>query len=261
LINLYDGPTLFTWLSSNVGRRNLIDCGATGLCFKREIVVGVTQSICFLSCDKQNSGTMKLDILCRTQGKNLYEFMFRQGSNIAISILGNIAVEFAGAAYKELRVAAASLQKEKLWALLSSTSNASREAPSTERVTELLNLCSVKPILNFLDNSSDSQRFFTIYSDTVLIDPIRCCVCMKRDPMFLPAWDLTEANEPSSQHLFYVRSENLFLFVKGNRNGTGLQIDLVEQEERPAFDKSTTGVIEKLANFLLHFLWSEALMP
>lgn len=186
LINLYDGPTLFAWLSANVAKRNLINCGTRGLCFKREIVVGVMQSICFLSCDDRIQGEMRLDILCRTQGKDLYIFMFRHGSNIAISILDNIAVAAAGLAHKELHDAAASLHKEKLWDRFSSTINSSHEAPSPAQVTELLNLCSVKPILNFIDNGADSQRF-SIFYDGAVIDPTRCCACMKRDSLFLPS--------------------------------------------------------------------------
>lgn len=261
LIDLFDGPTLFGWLSSNSAKRDLIDCGKRGLCFKREIVVGVTLSMCFLSSDDQNPGKMKLDILCRTQGKDLHEFMFRQGSNIAISILGNIATKAAGLAYKELRFAAVSLQKEKLWALVSSTIHTSHDVPSPAHVTELLNLCSVKPISNLLDNSADSQRFATIYSDAALVDPTSFCACMTRDPAFFHVRDLFQTNGPSSQHLFYLGRENLFLLVKVNMGGAGMQIYLVEQEERPVSEKGTTIAIQKLANFLLHFLWSEALTP
>lgn len=256
LVDLYDGPTLFQWLSSNLARKNIIKCGASGLCFKREIVVGVTQSICFLSCNDLIPKEMRLDILCRTQGKDLNEFTFRQGSNIAISILGNIAIEAAGLAYKELHDAAASLHKEKLWALLSSTISSSNETPSSAHVTELLDLCSVNHISNFLDNSADTLRFVSIFNNAALIDFTRCCTSMKRDHTFLPSWELAET-EGLSSHLFYLASEDLFLLVKGNKNRTGLLIYLVEQEETPAIDNRATGAIQKLANFLLHFLWSE----
>lgn len=67
-IDLFDGPTLFKWFASNLDKRDsLLNCGPNGLCFKREIVVRATHSICFLSYDKVSPGKMKLNILCRSQ--------------------------------------------------------------------------------------------------------------------------------------------------------------------------------------------------
>lgn len=205
---------------------------------------------------------MTLVILCRTQGKDLDEFMFRQGSNTAISVLGNIAAEAAGLAHKELRLAAASLRKEKLWALFSSTGFAWHEMPqSAHDITELLNLCSVKPILHFLDSSAESQRFAAIYNDASLIDPTRFCAYMKLDHTFSSVWNLPETNGPRRHHLFYLEREDLFLSVKVNMGETGLQIELVESEERPTFNRGATGAIQKVANFMLHFIWYETLNP
>jgi len=67
-IDLFDGPTLFQWLASNLDKRNsLLNCGPNGLCFKTEIVVRASHSICFLSSDNVSPSKMKLNILCRSQ--------------------------------------------------------------------------------------------------------------------------------------------------------------------------------------------------
>lgn len=67
-ISLFDGPTLFKWLRTNLHhRKSLLDCGPSGLCFKREIIVRASHSICFLSCDDTSPLKMKVNILCRTQ--------------------------------------------------------------------------------------------------------------------------------------------------------------------------------------------------
>ena len=67
-IDVFDAPTLFKWLSSNLQRRcSMLNCGSCGLCFKKEIIVGPTHSICFLSLDNSTSLNMTLTILCRSQ--------------------------------------------------------------------------------------------------------------------------------------------------------------------------------------------------
>ena len=53
-------------------------------------------AIAFLTCDESDNKKMQLVILCRTQGKDIYDYMFREGSNTALSVLDNIGCEAAG---------------------------------------------------------------------------------------------------------------------------------------------------------------------
>lgn len=183
--------------------------------------------------------------------------MFREGSNVAISILDNIAVEAAGLAYKALRFAAKCLQRERLWNLCSSS--APRQAPSMAEITELLRLCSIKSISETIDNSGDAQRLAMLFKNSSLIDLQRVCACMKRDPVFLvlPSWEKVSDDGRSMQHLFYFCSDDLFLLVKGSRHDTGLEIDLIERESDSFSSQRATTATQKLTNFLLHFMWSE----
>lgn len=182
--------------------------------------------------------------------------MFREGSNVAISILDNVAVEAAGLAYHELRIAAMSLQKERLWYLCSSNAV---HPPSQAEISELLRLCSIKPMSEIIENS-DSQRLAMVYNGS--IDLQRCCACMSRDPVFQPAWELVnDGNGRSMQHLFYFSSEDLFLLAKESRHGIGLEIDLIERESNPALNQRAAAAAQKLTNFLLHFIWTEMALP
>jgi len=181
--------------------------------------------------------------------------MFREGSTLAVSILDSITIEAAGLAYKELRFAAESLEKERLWYLCSSS--APRKAPTFSEITELMSLCTVKPISEIVDSSGDKQRLSMIYRNPSLLNLKRCCACMKRDPVFQPTWDLVGDDGCSMQHLFYFCSDDVFLLLKGNRNDSGLEIDLIERDHDQFSLQRTTAAVQKLSNYLLHFVWSE----
>jgi hypothetical protein len=252
LIDKYDGPTLFGWLLSHAKERDLLHCGPGGLCFKQEIVARGTQSMCFLACDNVSDDKMVLVVVCRTNGRDIHEWMFREGSDVAISILDNIAVEFAGLAFAELHSAATSLHRHALWRLLSHIAPArSPTVPPREQIKELLSLCSVAPVSHYYDHS----RFAAVHKDAALINFERCCACMTKDPAFSPSWVLHD--EEDSQIMFYLASEDLFLLLKAGNDGIGLQINIVECNESPSVDEKTTRAIHKVANFLLHFLWTE----
>jgi len=124
-------------------------------------------------------------------------------------------------------------------------------------VTELLSLCSSKPITGIIEVSGDAQRLAMVYKNPTLLDLQRCCACMKRDPVFQPSWDLVGDDGRSIKHLFYFCSEDVFLLVKGNRQETGLEIDVIERDGDPFSIQRATAAVQKLTNFLLHYLWSE----
>jgi hypothetical protein len=252
LIDQYDGPTLFNWLSANFQKRKLLNCG-TGLCFTREIVVRITHSRCFLCCDDSNLHNMKLVVLCRTQGTNLNEYVIREDSKLAFSISDSIAIEAAGIAFKELRVAAQNLRKESLWALLSGKTFS--RVPTSAEIAEFLALCIVQPIEKSFESSNEMQRFGLVYKKLHLFDANRLVDSMKTDPAFSPAWDMIGDDGCSMQHLFYIGSDDIFLLVRG-RGSASVKIDVVLQDKNK-IDHNGVAALQRLSNYLLHFMWSQ----
>jgi hypothetical protein len=257
MISNFDGQELYGWLSSNIANTNLLSCGASGLCFKRIVSVGVTQSLCFLTCDDSSPGSMTLYILCRTHGKNLYDFMFRQGSNVAVSILGNIAVEAAGLAYIEIRSAATNLQRDSLWRLFLPVRNRAMSLISNNQLVEMMEMCSVKPFISFLDNAVEAKRLIELCNDSSLINPTRLCYCLANDPAFSLAWESRDSDDTSSQFLFYLGSDDVYLLVTTSTSEARFHIDMIEREKSLVKDKQSSRVIHMIANFLIFFLWSE----
>ena len=176
-------------------------------------------------------------ILCRTQGRNLADFMFREKSNVAIRILDNIAVEAAGLAYKELRFCSQKLRKERLWTSFSSSPTGSKHpTPLRESMDEMLRLSRVLPLslpqLNGHNLTDGLPELAMLLGDESGIDWSICCKCMRRDKrVFSPYWSFDspprppptqnhhyehqeQPELPTTTHLFYMREEDLFLLLQ-----------------------------------------------
>jgi hypothetical protein len=195
---------------------------------------------------------MKLVILCRTQGTNLNEYVIREDSKLAFSISDSIAIEAAGLAFKELRVAAQNLRKESLWALMSGKT--STRVPTSAEITEFLALCVVQPIEKSFESSNEIHRFGLIYKKLHLVDLGRLVDSMKTDPAFSPAWDMIGDDGCSMQYLFFVESDDIFLLVRG-REGV-VKIDVVLQDIYKVV-RDGVALLQRLSNYLLHFMWSQ----
>lgn len=252
----FDAPSLFGWLKTHIQERNLVDTGPNTVCFKREIVVGSTHTICFWICNPNEPVVMNLLALCRTQGKRLEDFMFREGSNVAITVLGNILVEAAGLAYKELHFAATALHREHLWLTLSQTSRSG--SVSGPDVRNLLKMCFTKPILACIDGSPESQKTASWFKQSAPEDILRCCECMKSEPVFEPA--RTISNEDGNQiQLFYLKREDVFLLVIANDKDRLPQINIVLASDTAESSLRAQAAATTFLNFALHFTWTEML--
>jgi hypothetical protein len=223
---------------------------------------------------------MKIAILCQTHGRDLQEFMFRPHSNVAITVMANIAVEAAGLVYPELRWAAKGLHREQLWANLSSsqplpTSPKSARDPSMVSgwssgqvaASELLKLCKGKPLEAFLEMSDDSLLTCVLGKIPLLFEPLHCISRLKQDPAFRPCVEWSSP-EPSSvcHHLFYVDTADVFIHIEllsaASVDARGeWNIELVERDES-ILDAQSQGdsiaAAQKLVNFILHMVWSDA---
>lgn len=251
LIDMWEGPMLFKWLTSNIKKRNLVLCGSEGLCFKKQIIVRGTHSVCFLVCGGNSPGKMKLVILCRTQGNDIYEFMFRDGSNLAIALVDQIATNAAGFAYEELSAAATDLRRSFLWNKISSTHH---KEPSKAEFNELMQLCTVKPIThNALKDQIGAHRF-AMMLDEELVSWKRCCELMANDDAFSPSWPLPSDSVHNECNLFYLSSEDAFLLVRIRKDSGKVEVDLVDRDE---MEERSRRVVQKFINFVLYFIWSD----
>jgi hypothetical protein len=193
---------------------------------------------------------MCLYILCRTQGRDLYEFTFRDGCNVAVSLFSNIAVDAAGAALTELRLAAFNLRRDKLWKSLLSLSNG-----STDRVLELLQVCKVT-YLN--DVFLDFDRLASIQNDPALFDPMRLIDYMTKDPAFSLSWQTAGSDGITNQHLYYMKNDDIYLMVSTFLNREQCRFELIERPTKDNTDQRLNRVVEKIVNSILYFIWSES---
>jgi hypothetical protein len=261
LIDLFKGAALFNWLMSNAEKRNLVPCGSDGLCFKREILVRGTKSLCFLVYDKAVTDKMELVILCRTQGRDVHEYVFREGSNVGISIVDSIAVESAGLSYGELQAAARNLRRDDLWTRLSKTGPfaSSNDQAAQPLINEFLELCTVWPIAQHLKNTMEFRRLVGLFEE-LDTDWRLVCELMSKDPAFSPSWTFTSEELQLRKGLFYMRNEELFLCMKIpiDSDGRDIEFEIVERNGCSSAEKKSM-VIQKLVNFLLYFIWSDML--
>eukprot|EP00980_Cylindrotheca_fusiformis_P022309 scaffold9191_cov114-Cylindrotheca_fusiformis.AAC.4 len=198
---------------------------------------------------------MKLVILCRTQGRNLSDFMFREGSNVAIRILDNIMLEASKIAFVELRLAARMLLKDSLWQRFSSNATLV-EAPEKSRdsIREMLALTNVRPLQHLLGRNSKGKGLdiSTLLESETGIDWASCCHVMERDPSFAPNWSLS--GDEIATKLFFMEPEDVFLLIGIDGKGTLVRAGLVEKDKSITLERRQIA-IQKFSNFLLHFIW------
>jgi hypothetical protein len=170
---------------------------------------------------------MQLWIVSRTQGKDLLEYMFRNGSNFAMSILDNIAGDAAGLAYDELRFAARNLRCDELWNRMSSRVPKRKAGiPTKEDVDELLELVTEVPLLERL-SSLDKQQVSLVLGSG--LNWLSCCAAMQKEPVFTPSHNFNSAKE--KLFLFFLKDEDLFLLIRLGHQGELWGLDLVCKAE------------------------------
>ena len=205
---------------------------------------------------------MKLVILTRTQGLDLADFMFREGSNIAIHILDNIAIEGSRLALNELHFVAECLLKDSLWKSFSSSrspsstlQSTSNKIPRHHNLHELLRLVPAHPFLQLpMNSSSNIDRIPTevnfLFGKESGIDWQSCCSSMKQSKFFSPH-SSTEYNGLIN-NLFYIQRYDIFLMIVVKRDSSLLRIDVIEKKRIP--DKYHL-IFDCVVSFVLHYIW------
>ena len=288
LIDMFDANILFERLCFEAEDREMLRCGDC-LCLKPISVKGshcesifehcisnreklVEQSnvlrlvkiiaMCFITLYPDDATKMKLVILSRTQRLDLADFMFREGSNVAIHILDNIAIEGSRLALKELHFVAECLLKDSLWKSFSSRRSPNTTSQSTlnkmpqqHNLYELLQLVPSHPFLQL--PMSGSFRNDRIHSDASFLfgkesgmNWLSCCSSMKQNKFFSPHSSTEEKG--FINNLFYMERYDVFLMIVVKRDSSLLRIDVIEKKRVP--DKYHL-IFDSVVSFILHFVW------
>lgn len=196
--------------------------------------------------------------------------MFREGSNVAIHILDNIAVEGAGLALRELHYVAKCLLRDGLWNDLVATTVPQKKALSLqasprakpfvkEKYYEMLSLSHVQSLLELPFNSNAAGKtagtipadVYFLFSEESGLDWRSICSCMKKSKMFSSSSTFTEEGG-TTINLFHHRTCGVFLKLEIGAQGRLRRADVIEK------DHDTTKsqiVFETVVNYILHYVW------
>jgi len=257
---MFDASALFERLCVEAEDREMLKCGnALGL---KPISVKGSHSMCFITLYPNDRKKMKLVILTRTQGLDLADFMFREGSNIAIHILDNIAIEGSRLALKELHFVAECLLKDSLWKSFSSSRSSITKLQSTSdkihqqhKLYELLRLVPAHPFLQLpINGSSKIDRIPAdvsfLFGKESGIDWLSFCSSMQQNDFFSPHSSTEDIG--CINNLFYIQRYDIFLMIVVKRDASLLRIDVIEKKRIP--DKYDL-IFESVVSFILHYVW------
>lgn len=226
-------------------------------------MVLVFAALCFITSYPSDNTKMKLVFLSRTQGLNLADFMFREGSNVAIHILDNIAVEGGRLALKELHFVAESLLKDSLWKSFSSRRSPSTLSPSIinrispqQNLYELLKLVPSHPFLrlpmagSLKNNDKIRPEISFLFCTDSGINWLSLCSSMKQNKFFSP--HSSTEDKGSINNLFYIEKYDVFLMIVVKRDSGLVRIDVIEKKRIP--DKYPL-IFDTVVSFILHYVW------
>lgn len=190
--------------------------------------------------------------MCRTQGRNLTDYVFREGSNVAMHTLDYIVFEASGLVYNELSYMAEKLYKDTLWTSLST--KGPQKDKSLEYIQQALDLFVTTPILQSLGtNSRDGSKeiMAELLGSSSGINWEACCHDMQVQPLFSPYWCIKGTGK--NIHLFYIESPEAFILLVVDFEGILRRADIVEKDDTVAMiDRQ--AIIQTFANYLLDFI-------
>ncbi len=212
---------------------------------------------------------MQLVILCRTQGVNLGDFVFREGSNVAVHILDNIAIECGGVAFKELHFAAMCLLKDRAWTALTSKpilKGTSLQAPPLieaetsvrEIFYELSSLAHIQPLLDLpvtyvsrKTSCCESTDVCFLFAEESKLDWKSVCLNLRRCNAFSSCCSFFE-ERGSTIYLFYMHRHDVFLKLEVSPTSKLIGADIIEKEH----DSTKSRIVfDTVVNCVLHYVW------
>lgn len=79
---------------------------------------------------------------------------------------------------------------------------------------------------------------------------------MENDPAFSPSWKVTSHTDVIST-LFYVATEDIFLLITTDPEGQAFEANVVDRPNNDNAENRYLDLVQKLMNYLLHFMWSD----
>ena len=202
---------------------------------------------------------MKLLFLCRTQGQNLGDFMFREGCNVASYIVDNIAYEAGGLARQELHEAAKSILRDDLWELFSQ--NKDKALDTTRQFSQLISLVEVETILpqTFIGNPRSSKiglglglhgEVYDLFNGNVEMNWEFIFRAMKDETIFSPHFAVKDPDKV--WEIFYMPRADVFLVLGVGAQSSRLHMKIAS---RNLNSEQTTIATEIFVNFVVRFIW------
>jgi hypothetical protein len=164
-------------------------------------------------------------------------------------LFSNIAIEAAGIAYSELRIAAFNLHRDSIWNSLVTSSSG-----SSDSVLELLQICTVTPLNEMF---VDFDRLVSLKNDPALFDPSRLLDYITKDPTYSLTWQNNGSDGVSQQHLYYLHNDDIYLMVSTFVHGVQCRFELIERATKNDPNPRMNRIVGKIINSLLYFIWSE----
>jgi hypothetical protein len=238
-IDKFDSLALFKHLYSGTG--DYIKCGPDTLLFSETIKMYDTTTYCFLKRNRASKTSMGLIYLCRTDGRNVDEHVFPDGSNVAATIFKLIVVEGARLAQDALRSSAIEMYRDLLW--ISASAKHSHQPMS--KFEELLVMLSGRSVF-------EGNEVASMLGDEMLaIDPEDLFTKMARDPVFSPSRKIT-MEELAYQQVFFNINLDSFLMFKVEQ---GVVVDIVILRRGEVSNEDAKKCVDILTQYMLYYLW------
>lgn len=188
LINLFTAEQLLQWLQEQNSVR-----------FPPIVVHGTTSWGFIDRHTRQDS--LFLYILCRNNGVCVWDFMFRRGSTVALSVADVISIEAAGLALEALQQASKTLRRDTLWKKgISMTTNEIHELMSYCSTTLMSVPCEFE--WNDLDWSVLPWQSVSLENDAYFVDLENVFLYVREDQLVIVEKELSGVHQQRAQQLW-----------------------------------------------------------
>jgi len=257
MIDLYSASDLLNYLKIGADAYDLVQCGHDGVCTTKEFVMEESRSHCFLTTCGASKTVLTMIILCHTGGRNLEEFMLREGSPYAVRLRDKVVVEGARVAKDALRFAALGIYRNSLWDVFSvmlpdTPHNLLSEANNFD---ELRKITCLTPL-----DYSNKELSNLLEDEDLKTDWKLFCSSMKEDPLFQPSWSFPPITSSNfGLYTFFLKPDDVFLIFKVMQDdgrlleGTIMSKDTLESgDTRDRVESAQLFFV----NFYLHYIWN-----
>jgi hypothetical protein len=128
--------------------------------------------------------------------------------------------------------------------------------PSQLELNELLHLGFVQPVTQLFHHAQSELHLIGVFAASAGTQWRAFWLAMRNDQSFSPSWQVTAGDKAST--LFYLRDDDVFLLIEPTEGENMLHVDIVFRQLKLRVEESLR-IVQKLINFMLHFIWSDML--